>query len=96
MTEVFLRILAALFVLFVATYFNVVPTAMPESLPDYCRIVVVQLILWGGLSIVLGPMMTGSGFLMRGHYISSGTPGCVWIAFGVVCWLIAFSILTFA
>lgn len=54
------------------------------------RIVTVPIIL-GTVSLVFGYDMTGSGFMARGHCVNQGTPGCVWIALGIICW--AFAIL---
>ena len=52
------------------------------------RIVAVPIIL-GTVSLVFGYDMTGSGFYARYHYIDKGTPGCVWVAFGIICWVFA-------
>ena len=52
------------------------------------RIVVIPVIL-GTASLIFADDMTGSGFYGRCHYVDKGTPGCVWIALGIICWAFA-------
>ena len=52
------------------------------------RIVGLPIVL-GTASLVFAYDMTGSGFYAKYHYVDTGTPGCVWIALGVICWVFA-------
>ncbi len=52
------------------------------------RIVAVPIVL-GTVALVFGYDMTGSGFVAKYHYVDKGTPGCVWIALGIICWVFA-------
>ena len=51
--------------------------------------IIITLVFLGSVSILLGPYATGGGFWVRFHYVSTGTPSCVWTFFGVVCWVAA-------
>jgi len=51
---------------------------------------IISILVWlGTISLAFGPVATEGGFFAKGHYISHGTPGCVWTFLGVICWLIA-------
>ena len=51
---------------------------------------IISTLLWlGSVSIFLGPLASEGGFWARFHYVDRGTPGCVWYALGIICWVIA-------
>lgn len=54
---------------------------------------VAVLTFLGAVAIFLGPLATAGGYWSRFHYVNTGTPGCVWIALGIICWLAAIALL---
>ena len=60
-----------------------------DKLDEQEKRVVVVPILLGTVALVFGYDMTGSGFYARYHHVDKGTPGCVWILLGIICWVFA-------
>jgi hypothetical protein len=79
--ELFLRITAVLLIAIGTWYFT-------SEIRDYGRAIFI-LALWGAICLLLGKYATKIGFFSRLHYISAETPGCIWIGFGILCWLAA-------
>ena len=48
-----------------------------------------SLVFFGGVSFFLGPYITGSGFFMRGAYVSAVSPTLAWRIFGILLWIAA-------
>lgn len=44
--------------------------------------------LIGSFFFFFSKYATGSNFMVRLHYISTGTPAFVWKLFGVACWIL--------
>ena len=51
------------------------------------------MVLFGSFCFFIGPDATGSGFYVRGSYVSTGTPAWLWKTAGIVLWVLAVIVL---